>query len=142
MGLSITTERLHLREWHESDADAYAPTCADPEVMRYIGDGRPAAAETAQSIERMRAGSTSVGSGFRPQPYATPGGSRVSSAWVPTFLPEIMPAVEIGWRLGRGLWRQGLATEGARAALADGFARCAPDEIVSISQPRTSLRGG
>jgi RimJ/RimL family protein N-acetyltransferase len=51
---------------------------------------------------------------------------------VPHFLPEALPAVEIGWRLARRSWGAGLATEGARAALADGFGRCGLAEIVSI----------
>jgi RimJ/RimL family protein N-acetyltransferase len=29
------------------------------------------------------------------------------------FLPEILPAVEIGWRLRRAHWGQGYATEAA-----------------------------
>ena len=45
---------------------------------------------------------------------------------------ESAAAVEIGWRLARPWWGQGLATEGARAVLADGFERVGLDEIVSI----------
>ena len=40
---------------------------------------------------------------------------------VPQFLPEVMPAVEIGWRLGRAFWRRGLTTEAAAAALRFGL---------------------
>ena len=40
---------------------------------------------------------------------------------VPHFLPEILPAVEVGWRLS-GPWRgRGLATEAGAAALEFGF---------------------
>lgn len=60
---------------------------------------------------------------------------------VPTFLPEVMPAVEIGRRLARDCWGQGLATEGARAALEDGFTRCVLDEVVSIYQPANAASG-
>ncbi|MEV0287919.1 GNAT family N-acetyltransferase [Kribbella sp. NPDC050820] len=28
---------------------------------------------------------------------------------VPNFLPEVLPAVEVGWRLGRDHWGRGLA---------------------------------
>ncbi len=41
------------------------------------------------------------------------------------------PAVEAGWRLARNYWGYGYATEGARAALADGFERLELAEIVA-----------
>jgi RimJ/RimL family protein N-acetyltransferase len=139
----LTTERLHLREWRESDLEEYAPICADPEVMRYIGDGQPRTREeTALSIERMRRGFADRGFGFLAATLRDTGRlAGFVGLGVPTFLPEIMPAVEIGWRLGRAFWGQGLATEGARAALADGFTRCAVDEIVSIYQPANAASG-
>src|SRR5205085_7019993 len=37
---SLETERLLLRQFLESDVDRYSRMTADPEVMRYIGDGR------------------------------------------------------------------------------------------------------
>src|SRR5262249_3835102 len=41
--LTLETDRLRLRMLREADLDAYAEMCADPEVMRYIGDGQPLA---------------------------------------------------------------------------------------------------
>ena len=43
------------------------------------------------------------------------------------------PAVEIGWRLARGCWGQGFATEGARASLRFGFDKIGLSEIVSFT---------
>lgn len=51
---------------------------------------------------------------------------------VPTFLPEIMPAVEIGWRLGRAYWGWGLATEAAQAVVAHARAELGLRRLVSI----------
>jgi RimJ/RimL family protein N-acetyltransferase len=140
---SITTERLHLREWRDSDLDDWAPICADPEVMRYIGNGQPRTwEESAQSILRMRSGWETRGFGL----WATTlhDSDRVVGfvgLTVPTFLPEILPAVEIGWRLAQPYWGRGLATEGARAALTDGFKRCGLDEVVSIYRPENAASG-
>jgi RimJ/RimL family protein N-acetyltransferase len=53
---------------------------------------------------------------------------------VPYFLPEILPAVEIGWRLGRPFWNQGIGTEAARAALRFGLIDRDLERIVSIAQ--------
>ena len=50
----------------------------------------------------------------------------------PTFLPEILPAVEIGWRLDAAFWARGLATEGARACLPIAFEDLGLDSLVSI----------
>ena len=36
---TLASERVLLRMFRESDLDAYAEMCADPEVMRYLGDG-------------------------------------------------------------------------------------------------------
>jgi RimJ/RimL family protein N-acetyltransferase len=46
----------------------------------------------------------------------------------------MMPAVEIGWRLGHEHWGRGLATEAARAVLDFGFADLALERVVSIHQ--------
>ena len=54
---------------------------------------------------------------------------------VPHFLPSILPAVEVGWRLA-GPWRgRGLATEAGAAAVAFGFTAGGLDRIVSIYEP-------
>ena len=43
------------------------------------------------------------------------------------------PGVEVGWRLVRSAWGHGYATEGARAALRDGFARHGWAEVLSYT---------
>jgi len=53
---------------------------------------------------------------------------------VPMFLPEIHPAVEVGWRFDPDHWGRGLATEGARAALREGFTTLGLNEITSVPQ--------
>jgi RimJ/RimL family protein N-acetyltransferase len=64
---------------------------------------------------------------------------------VPAFLPEILPAVEIGWRLHPDVWGRGWATEGGAAAL--GFAfdpepdGLGLDRVVSIFEPENGASG-
>ncbi|MFE8991973.1 GNAT family N-acetyltransferase [Streptomyces collinus] len=119
----LRTERLRLRQWSEADLDAIAEMDADPDVMRYIGDGSTGTRErTAAALGRVRAAWDERGHGlFAAEETAT--GELVG--WVglavPAFLPEIMPAVEIGWRLRRRSWGRGYATEAAREVLAFAF---------------------
>ncbi|MFF3327309.1 GNAT family N-acetyltransferase [Streptomyces sp. NPDC002889] len=47
-------------------------------------------------------------------------------------MPEVPPAVEVGWRLGRSYWGQGLATEAPVAAVRFGFEDRGLKRIVSI----------
>lgn len=54
---------------------------------------------------------------------------------VPDFLPEILPAIEVGWRFDPAVWGQGLATEAGAAGLEYGFATLGLDEIVSVCEP-------
>jgi hypothetical protein len=42
-------------------------------------------------------------------------------------VPDVMPAVEIGWQFARARWGRGYATEAARAALRFAFAGAGPD---------------
>ena len=53
---TLEPERLLLRQFLESDRDLYARICADPEVMRHIGDGR-----TLTREETCRTVATSLG---------------------------------------------------------------------------------
>jgi RimJ/RimL family protein N-acetyltransferase len=118
----IETERLLLRDWRASDREPFAALNADPEVMRFIG----AALTRAQSdelIARIEAHWNDHGYGLwcaapREDPGACLGFIGLS---IPAFLPAVLPAVEVGWRLARGAWGRGLATGGARAAIGHAF---------------------
>ncbi|MBO0730355.1 MAG: GNAT family N-acetyltransferase [Acidimicrobiaceae bacterium] len=53
---------------------------------------------------------------------------------VPTFCPEVSPAVEVGWRLDPEVWGKGYATEGARAALQAAFDVLHLEHVISLPQ--------
>ena len=44
----IETARLRLRMFRPDDLDALAALFADPEVVRHVGDGKPAGREIAE----------------------------------------------------------------------------------------------
>ncbi|MEV4281384.1 GNAT family N-acetyltransferase [Actinoplanes xinjiangensis] len=134
--IELRTERLLLRQWRDDDLDDLAPIYADPEVMRYIRDGAVQSREdTAAHLDRMRQHWDEHGFGLFAAELVETG---ELTGWVglavPYFLPEVMPSVEIGWRLGRSFWGAGLATEGARAALRFGLVDRGLERLVSIRQ--------
>ncbi|MCU1428690.1 MAG: hypothetical protein JWL83_2690, partial [Actinomycetia bacterium] len=59
----------------------------------------------------------------------------------PTFLPEILPAVEVGWRFDPAYWGRGLATEAGDAGLRFGFEKLGLDRIVSVFEPENVKSG-
>ena len=131
----IETDRLVLRRWDVTgDLDAWAAICADPEVMRYIGDGSIATrAECAARLEQFETTWRELGFGlFAIERRDTGEFIGNTGLAVPDFLPEILPAVEVGWRLGRAHWGQGFATEAARAALAFAWDPVGLDRVVSV----------
>jgi RimJ/RimL family protein N-acetyltransferase len=143
----VDTDRLLLRRWRDDDAEAFAAINADSDVMRFIGTGTPLTrAQSDELLARFASEWDERGFGLwaveargdDPDPPLL----GFCGLTVPMFLPEVLPAVEVGWRLARHAWGRGIATEAARAALAFGFGELGMREIISIVDPRNdrSLR--
>lgn len=130
----ITTARLLLRRWRPEDLDPYAALPADPEVMRWIRNGQTWTREAcAEAIAGYEQAWEQQGFGrFAVEHAATGRFIGFVALSIPDWLPEIMPAVEIGFRLSRDMWGQGLATEGGRAVLRFGFETAGLERIVGI----------
>jgi RimJ/RimL family protein N-acetyltransferase len=144
MSVELETERLLLRPLAPADAEALQVLNADPEVMRYIGNGAPlTSAATEERTANAAAHWDEHGWGlFAAVEAAT--GTLVGWAGLatPTFLPEILPAVELGWRIRRDRWGRGYAPEAARAALGFAFGEVGLDRVVSCihSENAASIR--
>lgn len=132
----IKTGRLLLRRWRDEDVEPFAAMCSDPEVMRHIGSGATRTRAQAQaSIEAYERGWEENGfSLFAVERLDDGSFLGFTGLSEPTFLPEIMPAVEIGWRLARHNWGNGYASEAAQAALQYGLEDVGLSEILSIYQ--------
>ena len=129
-----------LRRW-DVDADLDA---VRRDVRRSRGDAlhrrrldaRPAPSAPSNSTRSSRRGTSAASGSSRSSSTATGELIGFAGLAIPDFLPEIMPAVEIGWRLARAHWGHGYATEAARAALAFGFERVELDRVVQRAHGR------
>jgi RimJ/RimL family protein N-acetyltransferase len=131
--VTLTTERLLLRMFRQDDFEGYARMLADPEVTRYLGDGKPVARPAAWRQMAMLIGHWQLrGYGLW---AVEEQGSGTLIGRIGIFNPEGWPGVEVGWMLRRESWGQGLATEGARAALAYAFTELNQPHIVSLIRP-------
>lgn len=125
--VSLETDRLVLRAPVPEDADTLAPMYADPEVMRYVGDGRTLTrVETERSVRRMierwKADGFGLFTTVRKEDGTVIGrvGLLVwnTDTWEPTTRAEgadVPTEVEVGYTLGRDFWGHGYATEAAGA---------------------------
>jgi RimJ/RimL family protein N-acetyltransferase len=141
--VEITTARLLLRRWRIEDLEPFAAMCCDPDVMRYIGSGITRTREqAAASIRAYEAQWEEKGYGlFAVELLESNHLIGFTGLADPDFLPEIMPAVEVGWRFARQSWGNGYATEAARAVLAFGLEMLGIPEIVSIHQVENRASG-
>lgn len=145
MSAERETERLLLRRWRVGDGAPFAAINADPEVMRFIGHGHVLGRGLSDDlIARFEGEWTVRGFGLwavapREDPDALLGFCGLT---VPMFLPDVLPAVEVGWRFARSAWGQGYATEAARAALEFAFEEHAMRDVITIIDPENdrSLR--
>jgi RimJ/RimL family protein N-acetyltransferase len=140
--LVIETERLRLRPWRATDdLPALAALNADADVMRWVAPNRPLRAdESAALLTRIEDHWREHGYGLWALEPREDGAGCIGFAGlaIPAFLPDVLPAVEVGWRLDRAWWGRGLATEAARASVAHGFGTLGLRSVVSIIDPRNA----
>jgi len=128
----LETERLVLRRYERDDLDRLTRLNADPEVMRYIGDG------SLRDREQTRAGIARAqriydlypGLGFwvaeeKPK-------RNFVGVFALIYIPKTVE-VEVGYRLVKSAWGRGLATDGARALVRYGLFELGLDRVVGLT---------
>jgi ribosomal-protein-alanine N-acetyltransferase len=130
----LMTDRLQLRRWQNRDRARYAEMNADPIVMRYepamlTRSRSDAQADEIDSLLSERGGLGMFASELR-ETNEVIGFTAVIAV---DFDAHFAPATEIGWRLIPSAWRQGYATEAARALAKCSFEVLRLPEIVAFS---------
>ena len=132
----METDRLLLREWAEDDLDELAAVFADPAVWHYPFRRGLTREESERFLERQM--DHWATHGFGTWAAEVRGDGRLAGyigLAIPEWLPQVLPAVEVGWRLRPELWGRGLATEGGEASLRYGFHELGLDRIIAIVMP-------
>jgi RimJ/RimL family protein N-acetyltransferase len=129
----LTTDRLVLRRWQESDREPFRALNADARVLEFF----PALLkpeESDQAITRIELHFERHGFGLHAAELIETGKFiGFVGLNVPAFDAPFMPAVEIGWRLAYEQWGQGLATEGASAMLRSAWEDVRLTSLVSFT---------
>ena len=136
---TLITERLSLRPWSQDDFEMLATLGANPDVIRWVGDGQPWTRErSAQSHVRVLDHWATHGFGWRAA-QTREGGQAVGLIAL-NFAGEGTDGVqsddyEIGWWIAPAAWRRGYGSEGAAAVRDEAFERLGAPSIVARIQP-------
>ena len=137
---TLSTERLLLRPFRNADLEEYAKIFSDPEVVRFLGDGKTLSRADAWRQMAVILGHWELrGYGMWAVEEKQSG---ALMGRIGFWQPEGWPDFELGWTLGREQWGKGYATEGARAALRFAFEELDREHVVSLIHPenRASIR--
>jgi len=129
----LVTDRLRMRHWTEADREPFAAMNADELVMEHFESPLDRAASDAW-FDQISSSLDARGWGLWAVERSDDGEflGFVGLA-VPTIEAPFTPCVEIGWRLVRGAWGYGYATEAARAVAAHVFCVLGLSELVSFT---------
>jgi len=150
----LLTRRLRLIPLSDEHLESEIRLDADSEVVRFIGNGRPRSREQVEQLHlgRVARGTLLHGLGFwagflragSPSRPELAGDNGFVGIWIltppkPEQLVPLDSQAELGYRVMRKYWRQGLAKEGARELLRYGFEDLALQrvfaETMTVNQP-------
>ena len=129
----ITTERLILRSWKDSDYLPFFRINSDPDVMEYFPvllshkESDEMATEIQHRINKNGWGFWAVEEKKSKMFIGFVGLNQ------PTYELPFNPCVEIGWRLSRKFWGYGYATEAANSTMEYAFDILSLNEVVAFT---------
>ena len=132
----ITTDRLTLRGWTNSDAEALFSLNSDPVFVKYLGNGQTLSREDSWRVMAMLTGHWAL-KGFGLWAIELNDTNEVigrAGLWE----PEGWPATELGWGLSPKHWGKGYASEAASACLHWAFEELKLDSVISIIHPENT----
>jgi len=135
----FTSERLGFRNWIDSDTPKMIDISSDPYVMQFF----PAIAtkiQTVEFIDRMKLMYIEKGyCYFAVDQLKDESFIGFIGLCYQTYESQFTPSVDIGWRLNKQYWNNGLATEGAKKCLDYGFDKLGLKNIISTT-PKINIK--
>ncbi|MET7278263.1 GNAT family N-acetyltransferase [Kribbella sp. NPDC005582] len=138
MTLSLQTDRLLIRDWHEDDAEAALEIYGSPEVAPWLSP----AIDQVTDVTTMRMILTAW---IEAQPnFVVPAGrwavvrredNQVIGGLLIRLLPPYEEDLEIGWQLRPSAWGNGFATEASKALMDWAFKTGEVDELFAVARP-------
>ncbi|MFY0650456.1 MAG: GNAT family N-acetyltransferase [Cyclobacteriaceae bacterium] len=133
------SSRLGFRNWEEKDLLPMTALNQDKEVMKYFPD--------VQNEQQTRKLVTSMQQHFEANGFCYFAVDTLEDEefigfiglMTKVYLEELGELVDIGWRLRKGAWGNGYATEGAMACLKYGFENLGLDKIYAVC-PAVNLK--
>jgi RimJ/RimL family protein N-acetyltransferase len=138
----LTTARLRLEPFDDAHLDGLNAINSDPEVVRYL-TGRPETREeTIAVVERVKARWAEYG--FSWWTFIERASGEIVGAGCIQHLrkssaaPDPTCPLEVGWRLRRDRWHQGLATEAAVAMTDFAFHTLRAEVLYAVCRPENT----
>ena len=140
--VELRTPRVLLRQWKDTDLDAWVEMNADAVVRQHFPSVLTRDEALAEA-DRSRGGVAQRGWGMWaleiPGVHTFAGFVGLN---VPRFPAPWQPAVEIGWRLRQDAWHHGFATEAAAGVLEFAFVHLQLPQVIAMSvAPNTPSHG-
>ncbi|MEZ5427363.1 MAG: GNAT family N-acetyltransferase [Pyrinomonadaceae bacterium] len=128
----LETERLFLRPFEESDADAVFEMRRDEEIMRFIRQPQTKRDESLNWIKMISQRWETERIGFCGV-FEKATGDFVG--WCGLWQLKETGEIEVGYALAKAFWGNGYATEAARRMLEYGFETLGLEKIVAVASP-------
>lgn len=130
---TLSTDRLILREWRDSDLPSLYQMVSDPDVMEFF----PSVLSEIEAQDFLKTIQDKMHQYSWGMWACELKSTQEVIGFVGLNIPQddfdFNPCVEIGWRLRKEFWHQGLAQEAAREVLKFGFTELNLDKIVAFT---------
>ncbi len=127
------SKRLGFRNWTLNDLETLTEINNDDDVMEFF-PSKPSKEDSKAFITRMQELFSKKGfCYFAVDLLDTKESIGFIGLSEQTYLDELGPFIDIGWRLKKSIWNKGYATEGAKACLEYGFEKIGLTTIYSVA---------